>query len=103
MHYRLTAGMVSYYVVPQDDIASDPTPSGEFDRATRSGYRVVSWREPGLLHVMVGNVSDPLLTDLAHACRTQFIGDRSDRVSSGVLATIAAVREIPPGRSTSLP
>ena len=103
MHYRLTAGMVSYYVVPQEDIASDPTPFGEFDRATRSGYRVVSWREPGLLHVMVGNVSDPLLTDLAHACRTQFIGDRSDRVSSGVLVTIAAVREIPPGRSTSLP
>ncbi len=96
MHYRLANGMVSYYVVPQEDVASEPTPFGELDRVTRSGYRVVSWQEPGLLHVMVGNVSDQLLSDLAHSCRTQFIGGRSDRVSSDVVATIAAVGGNPP-------
>lgn len=80
MHYRVATGMVSYYVVPQDEIADEPTPFGEFDHASRSGYRIVSWREPGLLHVMVGNVSEPQLTRLAHRCRTQFVGAGDDRV-----------------------
>jgi anti-sigma factor RsiW len=82
MEYQVGTGMVSYYVMPADVTEDEITPFDELDTATRSGYRIASWREPGLLHVMVGNVPEPVITDLATSCRRQFQTDHPDRVAT---------------------
>lgn len=78
MEYRVGAGMVSYYVMPTDVTEGEITPLDELDTAVQSGYHIASWREPGLLHVMVGNVPEPVITDLAVRCRRQFQTDQPD-------------------------
>ncbi|MCZ6756518.1 MAG: hypothetical protein O7E49_14510, partial [Gemmatimonadetes bacterium] len=57
------------------------TPLDELDTAVQSGYHIASWREPGLLHVMVGNVPEPVITNLAVQCRRQFHTDGPDGVA----------------------
>ncbi len=81
MEYQVGAGMVSYYVMPADVTEDEITPHDELDTAVRSGYRIASWREPGLLHVMVGNVPEPVITDLAVQCRRQFQAGGPDGVA----------------------
>ena len=81
MEYQVGAGMVSYYVMPADVTEDEITPHDVLDTAVRSGYRIASWREPGLLHVMVGNVPEPVITDLAVQCRRQFQTDGPDGVA----------------------
>lgn len=82
MEYQIGDRMVSYYVMPADVAEDEITPLDELDTAFRSGYRIASWREPGLLHVMVGNVPAPVITDLAVSCRRQFQTDRPDGVAT---------------------
>ena len=77
IQYRIGPRLVSYYVVPQPG-DTDLTPFGEFYESDRAGYHVVSWHEPGLLHVMVGNVPRRLLTGLAASCRRQFLSLHSE-------------------------
>jgi anti-sigma factor RsiW len=71
VEYEVNGVAVSYFVVPVETDAMDAAGPAQFDRAARAGYRVVSWREPGLLHVMVGNLSDSRLATLAKACVEQ--------------------------------
>ena len=82
MEYQVGAGMVSYYVMPADVAEDEMTALDELDTAARSGYRIASWREPGLLHVMVGNVPESVITGLAVSCRKQFQTDRPDGVAT---------------------
>ncbi len=82
MEYQVGAGMVSYYVMPADVAEDEITALDELDTAARSGYRIASWREPGLLHVMVGNVPESVITGLAVSCRKQFQTDRPDGVAT---------------------
>jgi len=82
MEYQVGPGMVSYYVMPADVAEDEITPLDELNTAARSGYRITSWREPGLLHVMVGNVPESVITDLAVSCRRQFQTDRPDGVAT---------------------
>ena len=85
MEYRVGAGMVSYYVMPTDVTEDEVTPLDELDTAVQSGYHIASWREPGLLHVMVGNVPEPVITDLAVRCRRQFQTDRAHGMATVAL------------------
>ncbi len=82
MEYQVGAGMVSYYVMPADVAEDEITALDELNTAARSGYRIASWAEPGLLHVMVGNVPESVITNLAVSCRKQFQTDRPDGVAT---------------------
>jgi anti-sigma factor RsiW len=71
VEYDADGVAVSYFVVPYGaEPAGDATP-GRFDRTRRAGYQVVSWREPGLLHAMVGNLPESRLAAFAKACVDQ--------------------------------
>jgi anti-sigma factor RsiW len=71
MEYDVDGTAVSYFVVPNELGSPDARSPMRFDHTTRAGYHVVSWREPGLLHAMVGNLSASQLVTLAEACVEQ--------------------------------
>lgn len=76
LRYTVNGVAVTYFVIPNSD---DLPPRGTtgalpFQRLTRAGYHVVAWREPGLLHAMVGSLSDSQLAALADACIKQARG-----------------------------
>jgi hypothetical protein len=58
---------VSYFVVP-DEGPAEPYPSGDLRSAIRAGYHVVTWREPGLVHALVGDLPEATLVGLARLC-----------------------------------
>ncbi|MEW5916807.1 MAG: hypothetical protein AB1762_10390 [Gemmatimonadota bacterium] len=75
--YEVDGVALTYFVVPGGSTAHQSSPgTGEpqLARLTRAGYRVVAWREPGLLHAMVGSLSETQLATLAHACIKQARG-----------------------------
>ena len=75
VEYSVNGKMMSYFILP--DAAStvgrpDRSPPGvhllpEF----RIGYEIVSWREAGLLHAMVGRLSKSQLHQFAQSCLQQ--------------------------------
>ena len=69
--YAVHSDVLSYFIVPTG--ADRPRDAGppRFVHASRHGYQVVSWYEPGLLHAMVGNVSPSQLERLARHCVEQ--------------------------------
>ncbi|MGH7718662.1 MAG: anti-sigma factor family protein [Gemmatimonadaceae bacterium] len=69
VEYEVDGVAVSYFVIPNG--AADGGEPARFDHARRAGYDVVSWREPGLLHAMVGSVPRSRLVALARACVEQ--------------------------------
>jgi anti-sigma factor RsiW len=71
VEYDVDGVAVSYFVVPHRAEPADDASPGRFDRTRRAGYQVVSWREPGLLHAMVGNLPESRLTGFAKACVEQ--------------------------------
>jgi anti-sigma factor RsiW len=71
VEYEADGVTLSYFVVPYGvEPAAGATP-GRFDRSRRAGYQVVSWRERGFLHAMVGNLPESRLTAFAKACVEQ--------------------------------
>ncbi len=77
VQYEVNGVAVTYFVVPNGTDSYQP-PNGpgqlQFERLFRTGYHVVAWREPGLLHAMVGNLSESQLATLAEACIKQARG-----------------------------
>jgi anti-sigma factor RsiW len=71
VEYDVDGTRLSYFVVPNGPVTSDASSPMRFDRTARTGYHVVSWREPGLLHAMVGNLSASQLETFARACVEQ--------------------------------
>jgi anti-sigma factor RsiW len=71
VEYEVNGVAVSYFVVPDGARDAHSAKPPRFDRTTRVGYHVVSWREPGLLHAMVGNLPASRLATLAEACVEQ--------------------------------
>ncbi len=74
VQYEVNGVAVTYFVVPLGSGGEQPslgTGAGRLERLTRAGYRVVAWREPGLLHAMVGSLPDSQLATLAKACIKQ--------------------------------
>ena len=74
MEYDVAGTPMSYFVIPNEPEVPVARESMRFDHAARAGYQVVSWREPGLLHAMVGTLSPSQLLTLAKACVEQFGG-----------------------------
>jgi hypothetical protein len=71
LEYDVGGIAMSYFVVPRDDGVADAHRPIRFDHTRHARYQVVSWREPGLLHAMVGNVPPTHLLRLAKACVEQ--------------------------------
>jgi anti-sigma factor RsiW len=71
VEYDVDGVAVSYFVVPDEAEQADRGATVRFDGTKRAGYHVVSWREPGLLHAMVGNLPESRLAILAKACVEQ--------------------------------
>lgn len=68
VEYSTDGRSVSYFVVPDWHSPASPLAAGELHRAKRQGYHVVSWREPGLLHALVGDLAEARLVELARLC-----------------------------------
>jgi len=71
VEYDVEGVAVSYFVVPDGTGAPSHAAAVRFEGAKRAGYHLVAWREPGLLHAMVGNLPASRLTTLAKACVDQ--------------------------------
>jgi hypothetical protein len=67
VEYSSEGRPVSYFVVPDGERAERP-PFGELRSAVRAGYHVVTWREPGLVHALVGDLPEATLLGLARLC-----------------------------------
>lgn len=71
VEYEVGDVRVSYFIVPDASQAAEGDEAPEFHGAARSGYRLVWWREPGLVHAIVGNIPASTLLNLAKACVKQ--------------------------------
>jgi anti-sigma factor RsiW len=92
VQYEVNGVAVTYFVIPVGSGGEQPSPgtgAGRFERLTRAGYRVVAWREPGLLHAMVGSLSESQLATLAEACIKQARGTVAS-VRSGLTTPMEA-------------
>lgn len=69
VEYALGDRTVSYFVLPAPREAL-PIDAG-ITTATESGYRIVLWRDAGLVHAMVGALSEDELLRLARECIEQ--------------------------------
>ena len=68
VEYRTATGEpVSYYVVPAPQ-GRPVAGRNDVQRASRAGYYVVGWTEPGLLHALVANLPESRLVELARLC-----------------------------------
>lgn len=84
VEYTMDDDMLSYFVLPSP--RSEARSSGGRNAAihllpvARSGYEIVSWSEDGLLHAMVGRLSQAQLDQFARECLQQ-MNDAISRVS----------------------
>jgi anti-sigma factor RsiW len=69
VEYRVGDRSLSYFVLPSPPDAP-PTHSG-LTHAAESGYRIVVWRDTGLVHALVGALSHEQLDRLAKECIEQ--------------------------------
>jgi anti-sigma factor RsiW len=68
IEYSADGRSVSYFVVPDWHSPASPPVPGELHLARRQGYHVVAWREPGLVHALVGDLPQARLVELARLC-----------------------------------
>jgi hypothetical protein len=68
VEYMSQGRSISYFVVPDLDIERRSAPTADVQSAVRAGYRVVTWREPGLVHALVGDLPEATLVGLARLC-----------------------------------
>jgi hypothetical protein len=73
VEYADQAHSISYFVLP-DPEPEHPAPGGDLRSAARAGYRVVTWREPGLMFALVGDVPEAALVNLARLCIAKAMG-----------------------------
>jgi hypothetical protein len=73
VEYSADGRSVSYFVVPDWHSPASPPVAGELHRAKREGYHVVSWREPGLVHALVGDLAEARLVELARLCMSKMM------------------------------
>jgi hypothetical protein len=69
---------ISYFVLPDPEPGVRPAAGGDLQSQVRAGYRVVTWREPGLRFALVGDVPGAALVSLARLCmaKTMTLLDR---------------------------
>jgi anti-sigma factor RsiW len=74
VEYSVDGEMVSYYVMPEaaEGAAQGAAKGAErtptFRYGSHAGYQVVVWREPGLMHALVGSLPKARLAALARYC-----------------------------------
>lgn len=73
VEYSAEGRTVSYFVVPDWHPPASPPVQGELHRAKREGYHIVSWREPGLVHALVGDLPEARLVELARLCMSKVV------------------------------
>ncbi|MDQ3427107.1 MAG: hypothetical protein M3477_04685 [Gemmatimonadota bacterium] len=73
VEYSAEGRTVSYFVVPDWHPPAPPPVQGELHRAKREGYHIVSWREPGLVHALVGDLPEARLVELARLCMSKVV------------------------------
>lgn len=89
--YRVDGREVSYYMLPRGAVAEPPpAASPVVHTATWAGFGVASWREPGLVHVLVADLPTARLQGLAHECIRQMARSRGDPNRADVHAASAA-------------
>jgi anti-sigma factor RsiW len=71
VEYDVDGVAVSYFVVPYGTERPGDGTQERFDGTRRAGYHIVAWREPGLLHAMVGNLAESRLATFAKTCVAQ--------------------------------
>jgi len=79
VEYRLGEHHLSYYVVPADRGFPEST-ALDLRSTIRAGYRVVAWREDGLMHALVADLPESALRELARICIEQGMGGPAARV-----------------------
>ena len=70
IEYDLKGRTVSYFVFDAGP-GERNGPVGELSHATDRGYQIVMWREPDLIHALVGAVPRSRLDELARMCIAQ--------------------------------
>lgn len=68
LHFRIDNRPVSYYIMPADRNDTSPPDPAAFRHEAEAGYRVVAWRDAGLIHALVGDLPRERLSALAHFC-----------------------------------
>jgi anti-sigma factor RsiW len=70
IEYRVGGEPLSYFVLPDARVPAAPTEI-RFEHTARIGYGIVWWREPGLMHAMVGRLPTSRLEHFARLCVKQ--------------------------------
>ena len=66
--YRVDGRLVSYYIMPRTAHDHAVPALSSFHQGAEAGYRVVAWRQDGLLHALVGALPYARLLELARTC-----------------------------------
>jgi anti-sigma factor RsiW len=91
VEYSADGRSVSYFVVPDWHSPASPPVAGELHRTKREGYHIVSWREPGLVHALVGDLAEARLVELARLCMSKmmaFLGAAAARMKESPLSGV---------------
>jgi len=74
VEYTAGGRSVSYFVVPSGPAVRPPARRGDDVRvASREGYHVAAWQEPGLVHALVGDLPEATLVELARLCMAKMM------------------------------
>ena len=83
VEYTVNSDMLSYFILPAPSTTargSDENTAGiHLLPSSRNGYEIISWNEDGLLHAMVGRMSEAQLGQYAKDCLQQ-MNDAMSRV-----------------------
>ncbi|MBI4539395.1 MAG: hypothetical protein HY704_07800 [Gemmatimonadetes bacterium] len=71
LRYRVDGRSVSYYLMPDDSPESAAIDPSAFQHGTEAGFKVVAWRNAGMIHALVGDLPEARLTELAIFCQHQ--------------------------------
>jgi anti-sigma factor RsiW len=72
IRYRIDDQDVSYYILPASN-GLPVTGTTAVQITSQAGYRIASWRDPGLSHALVGSLSGLRLANLARECIRQMM------------------------------
>lgn len=76
LRYRIDGRSLSYYIMPA--LTSDADAASLLQSHARDGYRIVAWKQAGLVHALVADLPEADLDSLARACASALAGGRAD-------------------------
>jgi anti-sigma factor RsiW len=78
LRYRVDDRLVSYFIMPAERTDGALPDAAAFRHEAEAGYRVVAWREAGLIHALVGDLPRERLDTLARFCAHRTAALRAD-------------------------